>query len=314
MISPEISSSIEGLPLEAGKACPFLGLMDDPKTHFAYPTPGNHCFHSTPALMICPSHQAAVCLEPVHIECPVYQENWQGPLPQALCGEVLSSPPWWRQPLAWVGVILTLLVVGGAAIFWWKSDSSPAGAAGPSPVAGGALLAASSTPSFTPALPLPSATFTPLAFTPTASPTLPPSPTVTPTPAPSIPPTATPGPAWGTPFGPQYIYLLHQVKRDESVGLIAALYQTTVEVIVQTNQLPEWRPIQPGDVLVILPGHTTLADITPVRVVQLAEATPLASLAQEYRLSAEEVRRYNSLGSEETIPAGRWLILPFPGG
>lgn len=64
------------LPL---RACPYLGIADDPATHFAFPNPANRCFcpaspgkgaHAAVDLQ----HQQSYCLSPRYSACTIYQK------------------------------------------------------------------------------------------------------------------------------------------------------------------------------------------------------------------------------------------------
>jgi hypothetical protein len=53
-------------------ACPYLGLVDDPETHFMFATPGHRCrVESTPAKISLP-HQGSYCLTTEHTACPIF--------------------------------------------------------------------------------------------------------------------------------------------------------------------------------------------------------------------------------------------------
>lgn len=72
--------------------CPYLGLQDDPHTHFAWPQPGHFCYHAEPPHSVDIQHQQTHCLKRAHSKCAVYSDEWQGPLPHELRGEI--SRPW----------------------------------------------------------------------------------------------------------------------------------------------------------------------------------------------------------------------------
>lgn len=79
--------------------------------------------------------------------------------------------------------------------------------------------------------------------TPSPSPEITPSPSPEPTPSPSPEPSPTPEP---TP-------LVHVVSRGESLSLIAANYGTTIDAIIELNQLQNPNLIVPGQRLLIPP-------------------------------------------------------------
>jgi LysM repeat protein len=119
------------------------------------------------------------------------------------------------------------------------------------------------------------------------------------------------GPDFGTPFGPNGIYVLHEVKPGESFPLLADNYQTTPEVIRALNSRQGSVGLWIGEVLVIMPGQTDLYGLPKFKVIQLDQARTLNQLAEEYGVSVSELQIYNSLGPDsDNIPAGRWIIIP----
>jgi capsular exopolysaccharide synthesis family protein len=130
-------------------------------------------------------------------------------------------------------------------------------------------------------------------------------PTYTPT---SLPPT--PGPGLGTPFGAQGEYLLHQVNFGDNLPNLSEVYQTDRDVIVAANGLLPNQSLQPDQVILIMPGRTDSFDI--VYMVVLFQDTDISvqELAARHGVSDEEMRRYNDLGPGDTIPGGRWIIIP----
>ena len=133
-------------------------------------------------------------------------------------------------------------------------------------------------------------------------------PAVTPTPTNAVPPT--PGPSLLTPFGPDQAYLLHQVKFGDNLPNLAEQYQTDRDVIVAANGLVPDVPLQPDQVIVIMPGRTDSIGIDPLVVNFLSENTSIFEFAPRHGVTTAEIRRYNQLGPGEIIPAGRWLIFP----
>jgi hypothetical protein len=61
--------------------CPYLGVQDDPATHFAWAKPGHFCYRVRPAQAIEPGHQENFCLNGRYPTCVVYPASWRGPLP-----------------------------------------------------------------------------------------------------------------------------------------------------------------------------------------------------------------------------------------
>ena len=73
-------------------ACPFLGLQDDPHTHFAWPQANHFCYRADPPHSVIEQYQQSHCLNRGHTNCPIYAKTWNGPLPKELRGEL--SQPW----------------------------------------------------------------------------------------------------------------------------------------------------------------------------------------------------------------------------
>ena len=122
--------------------------------------------------------------------------------------------------------------------------------------------------------------------------------------------TWTPGPGLETPFGISGEYVLHQVRRGESLSVIADYYQTLRDVIIKMNGILGVRTIWTGDILVIEIGETNPNFVSPMQSVWLENATDVKELAKTYRVNVETLQILNHLGNSEVIPAGRWLILP----
>jgi len=136
------------------------------------------------------------------------------------------------------------------------------------------------------------------------------SPTQTPTITPTLPPPTPGGPGLYTPFGPQQAYMLHQVKYGDNLPNLADQYQTDRDVIVAANGLLPDVPLQPDQVIVIMPGLTDSIGIEHLIAHFLGEDTSINELAPRYGVTVEEIRHYNQFGPGEIIPAGRWLIIP----
>lgn len=77
--------SINPKPIKRGTGplgvCPYLGVQDDPATHFAWAKPGHFCYRVRPAQAIEPGHQENFCLNGKYPTCVVYPASWRGPLP-----------------------------------------------------------------------------------------------------------------------------------------------------------------------------------------------------------------------------------------
>jgi len=301
------------------EACPFLGLEQDSATWLAYPHPANFCHAAKPTCNLSLTYQESTCLTKEHASCPGYINGWNGPLPEMYCGEKSSERPARNLILpALVAAFLLLTITGWFAIRQgWLPFLNDEG-----DDAGNAMAVSLSQTQFTEnALAVPTQTRTQppvptktpdiqltqaaLAVLNSPTPTSSPTEGLTPTPAPP-----TPGPAFNTPFGPGEKYLLHQLLTGESLGTLVSLYNTNNRVIEASNVLISGASIWPGTVLLIVPGEKNTEALVRFRVVLLESPTAVDDLAAQYSVSAEDIRLYNSLGPGDTIPAGRYIIIP----
>jgi hypothetical protein len=302
--------------------CPLLGARDDLETRFAYPSSGNYCHRVTPIESIDHAHQEAVCLTSDYVTCPVYQEQWKGPLPPGIRGKEISAGYKPRIRRLLIALVILVMAAGGILGVWylytqgWMPGFLGTTETSQETEAALLLAVASVTPSPT-ASPLASSTPT---MTDTLEPTFTntpnPSPTDTLTPTPTNTPPPTPGPGLGTPFGVDKVYAIHWVQEGQSLVTIARLYDTTEEVIRAANAILDRRTTWPDDILVIPAGEKDPANVRRFEYLFVGKKTDIQALAQElaeqyqYPVSADEIRAFNNLGENPWIPAGRWLIIP----
>ena len=109
-------------------------------------------------------------------------------------------------------------------------------------------------------------------------------------------------------IGPNDEYVLHQVKANENIGTLEALYLTSNDVIQKANIIQG--SIRIDQVLVILPNRTDPTGITPFRVTQLVEEKTVEELADELGVPASDLVYYNDLTPGQVLPPGRWIIYP----
>ena len=280
------------------EACQFLGQKNDQSTSYIYPSQGNYCHKMNPPKRVQITHQAELCLKAEHEQCPIYSQERMEKLPADI---VVAHKYKRKKRLSWpilVG-ILVLFVVSGLFFF---GSAFPLGDSETGEKKISEEMAYYTTPTKKNTLPslTPSRTLTPVP-TSTSTPLL--SPTITFTPFP------TSGSNLTTPFGPDKSYLIHSVRAGESFAYLENEYNTTTEVIMATNVLGN--TLQPEMKLVIMPGQASPIDLPKFEVVFLDRDMDLIEIAGMYSASIEDIRYYNSLGlSTETIPAGRWLIIP----
>ena len=92
--------------------CPYLGIVEDPATSYAFPTPANCCFRTKSSDAIELQHQQDFCLTSRYTSCRLFQESKHGsPSP--------SPAPWKRLfqiPAVLAGNVLSLLAAPAAVI------------------------------------------------------------------------------------------------------------------------------------------------------------------------------------------------------
>lgn len=121
--------------------CPHVGLSDDPKTAFAYPSTRNACHKADPAAPVDLAHQQAYCLTAEHTACPIFQRNEAAPLPPELLGVAPGRD--WRRYARWGVVAVILLLVAGLMWWFWPLSQAELAALLPptrQPAAGGEFL------------------------------------------------------------------------------------------------------------------------------------------------------------------------------
>jgi hypothetical protein len=293
-----------------GKPCPFLGLIEDRETRLSFPSHRNHCYRFSPAARITTEYQKNWCVSGKFTDCIVYQKADQAQLPE---GITLQPPKYWMN---WssntiVGFTVVLVVVLAMLLLAGKYVATQNNSRNQSATLT-ASAAISILPQVTENLTAPLPNFTPTSTataTKTSFPTatLTPTPTITLTPAPP-----TPGPGLETPFGPGAEYILHRVKAGESARTIAYEYHTTYTVISETNQLLPGGTILVDMVLFIVPNLRENIGLPVFKPILLEEDTSIADLAGQFAISPDDLRRYNVLGPDDFLPAGRWIIIPLP--
>ena len=109
-----VTQTIEQEPVRGEtqpSACPYLGIPVDPKSHYAYACPGNHCHWLAKPRPVLAQHQHHFCLTEQHAECALFRDPGAEP-------GMLGRPP--RNKPGWVQVMLALVVLGAllAMVYW----------------------------------------------------------------------------------------------------------------------------------------------------------------------------------------------------
>jgi hypothetical protein len=105
-------SKVPNLSSQIYPGCPFLGVREDSETHFATSSPGNYCHKVNPPEPVLFDHQESFCLGGEFLSCPVFSNDWTGPLPTVIRGEGPTAPKKRKakvQPVAAVsaGLVIT---------------------------------------------------------------------------------------------------------------------------------------------------------------------------------------------------------------
>jgi LysM repeat protein len=222
----------------ADQFCPFLGLTDDPATHFNYPSTAQRCHAGARPMVVDAAKQGRDCLTARYPTCSRYVPGGPAkpvpmplrPVETTIAGGGVDAQPRLARGSRRAGrpvvrmilyvVLLLAIVAGGVLLGTWMAAQVSAPGAPTAPI---------------------------------APPTAMPSPAVTPSPAPTAPPTATPAPA-ATPSPTATAAptpIVHVVTRGENLGQIAAHYGVTVAAIQAANNIKDPSRILIGQKLVI---------------------------------------------------------------
>jgi LysM repeat protein len=170
--------------------------------------------------------------------------------------------------------------------------------------------------------PTPTATRTPKpTFTPAGLVVATPTPTLGPEPTPTIEATAAPVSSPSPPPSPSPI--THVVQAGETLSEIARMYDTTLEAIVQANDLADANAISVGQVLLIpssapeTPTEEATTEPIPtpsspvgqrIHVVEPGET--LSEIARMYGATVDEIVQANGLDNPNDISVGQALVIP----
>jgi hypothetical protein len=294
--------------------CRHLGISNDPDTYFQYSSTWNYCHRPNTIKPLVTSVQSIYCLTPNHINCPVFQANWNGRFPgdwvarsDQFEGEGMPVPRTLRSMRT--GLMFFLAVAALALLFGvifpsLLSNIQNNPDAGPASPTVEVLTVFESTQ-----VPTVPPTPAPTVFVPDTPTPSPPTSTTEPLPPTEIP-LPTPGPGLGTPFGPANGFVIHVVRPGESFTSIANLYSTTPEVIQALNPSLEGTSLWVDRNLVIPIGGTDPGAYPVFSIFHTTEPISLTTLADVLGSDVEQLRYYNQLGESDIIPSGYWLVIP----
>jgi hypothetical protein len=134
-------------------------------------------------------------------------------------------------------------------------------------------------------------------------------PTHTPTPTPTPTPT-TPAPTPSPPAVPSTepeapVQDVYTVQPGDSLADIAALYSTTVEELLQLNDVLDPNLLYTGQAIVV-----PAAPAPPSGQHVVEEGETLAAIAERYGTTVEELLRLNDITDPDSVPVGQRLVVP----
>ena len=94
-------------------ACPYLKLKRDKSTRFGFAHEYNYCHKSTNPLPVRISYQSSTCLQKEHNQCPVFQQEWKGPLPKNIQGKFNSNKRTLKRAALAISILLCLGAITG---------------------------------------------------------------------------------------------------------------------------------------------------------------------------------------------------------
>lgn len=281
------------MPAKKAAACPHLGLIQDRATHMSFPSVSNHCMNCRKPTQPAFVHQQEYCLTVAHVDCPLYAAAGRGDLPPELGGRNPMGRKWF-----WG---IAALVAAGAIMAAVISSSSQAARV---------VESASPVPTVQPI----EETFAPPA---TSTQAPPPTPTLVAVQQPVVP-LQLPGQDLTTESarfapGTSQSYLVHVVSVSETLDLIAANYNTTLQALIAVNykiQPPVW-----VDAMIVVPPGASSAEGLPAFTVHVVEQESVSSLNLADELFADEaaLELYNGCnGPCEFVRGNVLLVLRTP--
>lgn len=289
-------------------SCIFLGLKEDPMVCFAYVNSGNYCYKVNSPAPVDFIHQDNYCLSDAYIECEVYRAEQISRLPKEIRHGNQFGPKgkFNFREFSLFGLLDDVATYGTRIIGFLGSIFKE------KQVVAGEINLDSETKHLSQlenthiasqVVDMPNNdNLEPKTSTANEDPIA--------TPNPSVIPTL--GSGLLTLFGPNNRFLLHQFQLGEGLDILAERYTTTIEVLSSVNVLDGGGKIWVGQVLLVMPGQLTTDDIEGfhVQVIQLKRDLSIAEIAVRYGVTAKNLCYINGLGTEESLPGGRWLIVP----
>jgi len=291
--------------------------MLDRATHMGFASVENYCFNSKPPKSPKPFHQEGFCLGGGYAQCILYHAGEASSMP----AEIGAAPPVDARRLKSLVFLFALVIVAGAALLISRGRKD---SFGDLPSVWGSAAQASVTPML--GASSGTATGIPASGTDASAPESGPLPTDTPMLALSIVETSTPlatnavtaSPSLHgfeivkLPPGTTQGYLVHMVAAGETLDVIAAHYDTTVQAIIAVNyklKPPVWVHYP-----IVIPKGATDATGLPafdVYVVDEAETITAESLAENLGVDASALEFYNLCTRNCQFNKGDVLLVPY---
>lgn len=285
--SPESEKGLSGKT----DVCPYLGLSTDADSVLNYPSPHNVCYHLIPAVVPVLSHQENCCLTAQYNQCPLFNPDNPGKLPEELI-IVPARPRRFRWSWVWLALAVTALVFGILLVHFQKN--SPGAGRVPTP-----------THTAIPFLLIRDATSTKTSYPTQSAPSKTAAPTSTPTPEVTrLPHTL------GVVIGVQDKFIIHKVASGESIQFLASRNNTTANVIKSINHnlvVPIWI-----DSIIVIPlDRDDPGDLPAFEPYEVAdENTSLRAIAKSLNVDLAMLSQYNDLSPDEILKPGEWVLIP----
>jgi hypothetical protein len=288
-------------PASKSDSCPHLGIREDPQTCLAYPAEWNLCHRARPVSTVSLEHQRVLCLSPVYMRCPVFLSERSAPLPRQFRGPRSASR------LKWVWLALSILLVGFGLWGAWRTQSGralPLLGVIPLPLATAPGSIKFSAPALS-ATPLKLGVFTRTPFPMTFSP-----------PAPNPGSSLTPTPLKTCGYGLEtrieldgQTLTLHKVRRGESMDMLAANCETSLEAMQALNYFlpsPLW-----AELVIVIPVGGLDGNGAPILEPYLVPepGSSVAELAAQFSIAPEDLANASALDANcETL--SDWVLIP----
>jgi hypothetical protein len=285
--------------------CPYLGLVDDSSTSIGFASLSNYCHRARPIAPAIFEHQRSYCLVENHVSCPIFKQAGDLSMPLELRAHV-SRPSHHRLKYGTLGLYIFLIALIGSilfissvpaqsfSIFGIKTLTGTPTLNGPTPVSKTEILAG----------PTPKSAFSTATVVPSPTPSLTRTPTVTVTPRPVL--------RLEVKLGLGSQFLIHKVRRGESLELFERKYDTTIEAINAVNvKIPS--PLVVNAIVVIPVGIIEPKDLPRFDTYLVSGSKiRLDQLAQKLSVDPKDLAYYNALEPATFLMVGDWLLVPHP--